>query len=379
MITIAGSTFNYREILKEMGLRYDGDTKTWNASSLSLSDRIKITSMRGVHIREDKPTKPGKPETIEDILADVLSEHYNTPAQSTNNRTIMHGDDPSWLNYFAEQNPISHFGFSSLNELTDYVKALPEHRRKGPGWADGHVEFNGTRDMNQTFSLAQNGWNEGIEISEEIRQTLTGSNAVERRRKYTVAGGSFNIGRLLSDNPTHMYSRPKQPGKKIITLFIEAGMTASVKAKNFIIRAGVIAAAVDILEEKGFSCEIIITDVTSYSKKPYCQIATVIKQAGEKLNLNDTVFALGHPSFARRLMFACIGSDNALRDIHSNMGETGIVFNKKHPTAANEFYIDRIDPRDQSDIDDDAPLIERAKQIWKLIIPNNLPITMEHE
>jgi hypothetical protein len=224
------------------------------------------------------------------------------------------------------------------------------------------------------------GWSEGVELAEQILEQLTGRNAIERRRKYSVAGGMLNVGRLLAGNPLHMVSRPKQPGKKIITFFVEASMSSSVKARYAIIRAAITAAIVDILEMNGFSCEIVMIATSNYSTrgKPACQIATTLKKAGELFSLNDFVFALGHPSYFRRFSFAVKGSDQRLKQIWHSMGFLGDAFNEDHPTASNEFYIGKIDHYLRNLINDEGTLIEQAIQIWDLITSDDLPITIKH-
>ncbi|MDT9703008.1 hypothetical protein, partial [Streptomyces sp. P17] len=71
---------------------------------------------------------------------------------------------------------------------------------------------------------------------------------------------------------------------------------------------------------------------------PGAQTAVTLKHAGEKLNLDDLVFALGHPSFLRRFNFACVSQAVECREIWSSQGMPRSAFGKDD-LKRNEFYI----------------------------------------
>ncbi len=295
-------------------------------------------------------------------------------------RTNIFGDDPTWFNEFRDQNPISFFGFSSLSELVKYLEALPHNKRNGQGWTGRDREWTQTECMADAFDIARNGWADGVELARELHELLIGQHAKERRRKHSIAGGSVNIGRMLAGNPAHMISRPKREGKKIITLFVEGFMSSGIDAENAVIRAALIGAITDILEMNGYSCEIvsITTAVTVRGYQPAYQVATTLKIAGEALNLNDVIFALGHPAYFRRLVFGCVGSDNDLQSTWPSMGMPSRAFDNEHPLSANQLYVDKIGLQHQRKIDGDI-LTARAIQIWDLIARGNLPIELNRE
>lgn len=294
---------------------------------------------------------------------------------------VVHNADRQWQNHFADQNPIAFFGFDSLDAIVRYVKGIPQSiivdNDRNDAWYKDGGNWTGTADMQEALELATKGWPEGVKLVEMIIERLTGQNAIERRQKYNVAGGSVNVGRMLSGNPEHMIGRPKQPGSKIITFFSEGFMSASVTVLDAIIRAAIIAAIVDILETNKFQCEIVsITTAHDTRNRPLFQIATTLKQAGEPLSISDVVFGLGHPSFFRRLGFAVLATTESLRNHWSYMGYPSDAFNKDHPPGPNEIYISQID-FESSDIE--GSLIERVFKIWDLIIPDKLPITIKRK
>lgn len=375
MIIVSGKTFDIKERLKMEGGRWNAKASQWEFEYILAAFKHELEQMVGVIVREER-SKP-KPVLDQEKILRIFNETFNEPITINSGKVHVHGDDPyTYLNHFAPGKPISFFGFSSLSAITKYIENLPDDLRNGTGWEVGNDDFTGSYSMKDALKLARRGWNEGVEIANKISEELTGINATQKRNKYAVTGSTVNVARMLSGNPLHMRSRPKQPGKKIVSLFVEVGSICVIKTKILMIRAALIAAISDILENKGFQCEIIATDFAKANKRSYSQIAVTLKQAGEVLRLHDIVFGLGHPSFARRMMFACVGSDRALMDIWESMGWPDNAFTEDHPPAENEFFINNLTSQQQRLIDEDGDAINIAKQIWKMIAPNNFPIEM---
>lgn len=192
-----------------------------------------------------------------------------------------------------------------------------------------------------------------------------------KRRSYGVAGGSVSVGRLLAGNPMHMRQRPPQPGRKVVRLFVQACNSAIITAENMTVRAAIVAAMADMLERQGFSCEIIAIDCRNGSLgiKPVFQCATILKQAGEKLNLSDLTFALGHPSYLRRFGFALFSACDELISHWESQGVPKDAFNDHFKPKRNEFYIPKLSTNVKG-----ATLADKARAMLPHIMPLNMPI-----
>lgn len=228
--------------------------------------------------------------------------------------------------------------------------------------------------MPAALRLARDGWSEGVDLAESL--DVPPSSA--RRRRYGVAGGSVNVGRMLAGHPAHMRSRPRQPGKRVVTLFVETFMSAGIDPDNAIIRAALIARIADAMEREGYSCEIVAIVTTTSdmgsSATTGHQHAITLKQAGERLALPDIVFALGHPSFFRRMVFASVGDADECRSTHGTQGFPTDAFANDHPTARNEFYIRKLTLAQQQRLDDDDPY-----SMLEFIEPVDLPVSLREE
>lgn len=378
-VVVTGKTFDIRDRLKSLGGRWNADDMQWEFYTLSSELRREFNARVGTMV-VDKPGDVAPRQRKPSLVA--ISDW---DAIDVSRKTNMFGDDPTWFNYFADQNPTSYFGFSSLSALVRCIETMPakiindDTNDRNGAWERGRFGWYASECMPDAIDIARNGWPEGVEMAQEVHEKLIGKHAIERRRKHSVAGGSVNIGRLLAGNPDHMRSRPKQPGKKVITFFVESSFSSSIDSDNVIIRAATVAAIVDILEMNGYSCEIVATANTRHRARPSWQIVTTLKAAGEPLALNDIVFALGHTSYFRRLNLGLMALDPDLSDVWKTGGYPSNAFTDRHPVKANEIYIGRIDHDDRDKIMNNAPLITKAMQIWDIVFKQNLPVELNRE
>ncbi len=214
-----------------------------------------------------------------------------------------------------------------------------------------------------------------------MRELLTAEHAVKRRRQLSVTGGHVSVGRLLSGHPVHMVNRPKQPGKRVVTFFNETFISAAIDPDIAIIRAAVIAALVDILEAEGYSCEIVaaLTTTREYQVAVGHHGTVTLKTAGERLNLSDIVFGLGHPSFFRRLCFAMTAGMPEARSCWGTQGYPAIAFNRDNPTTANEFYLRCFTIEMQHLLPDTDDKLAIARKMLKMIQPKNFPVRISDD
>lgn len=380
---ISGNTFTHKDRLKQLGGVWNSGEKNWIFyNSITPKELAELKNLPGCLVTDSKERKPEPPPPIptddDDDDSGILAKLFggdvaDRPCIGTV-PAIVYGDDERYLNYFKDKNPIAFFGFSNINEMCKFVESIPLSKRTGAqdgGWVEPE-KWSGSRDMNHAIDLARNGWQKGAENAAKILDMFNVEHAVQRRRRFDVAGGSVSVGRLLAGNPAHMVKRPKQPGRKVVTLFVENVASAFINAESLTVRAAIVAAFADIMERNGYSCEIVALSIVAgnfSNTEPGAHTVVTIKHAGEKLNVNDLAFTLGHPSFLRRLSFACVSQCDALRKIWPTQGYPTEAFNKYHPTARNEFAIRHLKENIKG-----ATLEEKARKMLLLVKPENLPM-----
>lgn len=370
---VTGKTFDHRETLKALNGRWNPIRQCWQFDYASRATIERLRKLVGCSVvEEDNRTDDNDLDAAVNFILDARQR--DQPPKHGERESVLFGDDHRYHNYFKDKNPTVFFGFSSLSAMVRYIKRIPHEHTTGErdaGYEIGSdaTEWTGTRNMNEALSLTENGWKEGTDNAAEILELLNIEHATKRRRQLAITGGHVSVGRLLSGNPVHMVKRPKLPGKRVVTLFVAGGNSAFVGSDQMITRAAIIAAIADILEREGYSCEIVnIWAAKDMIGKPAVQIATTLKHAGEKLNLNDLTFAFGHPSMLRRLAFACVCSSDELHSIWLSQGMPGEAFNSHYMPARNEFYIPHLTRNYKGE------LREQALAMLPDIKPLNLPI-----
>lgn len=381
MITVTGQTFAHRETLKAMHGRWSPIEQAWQFDYLTESQIERLRGLVGVVVIEPKPNDRPKPKprqfnALDDAISTLIAAIHRpneTGETDARYRTAFYGDNRQYFNHFKDKNPAAFFGFSSLTAMANYIERLPEHKQRD-GWGNSSDDWIGTRNMDCALDLARNGWNEGIEQAAEILQIINVDHAIQRKRSHSVAGGAVNVGRMLTGNPMHMIKRPKQPGSKIVTIFAESCMSAIISHENMATRAVLVAAMVEVLEREGYSCEVVATDVSTHRNRTFYQLATTLKSAGQRLNLFDIIFGLGHPSFLRRFSFAALSSSDEAWNVCHHQGGPSVMFNEEYPTGRNEFYIRPL----QTNVKGDT-LRERVLAMLPHVEPQNLPIKLRNE
>jgi hypothetical protein len=384
-VKISGKTFEHREEFKRHGGQWDGATKTWEFGTLPVDLVAKFEATVGLAVQkigeprtvyQPGDAQPDGSKTPGDAMPDAPAPIVRAkPIADVDGRTEFYGEGREYFGRYVGAEPRLYAEFHSLGAMVDFVERLPPGR---PAIAyerglDAR-EFTGTWSMADAIKLARNGWSAGVEKAQEAMAILNADHATKRGREYSVAGSRPNVGRMLASNPLHMVRRTKREGTKVTTLYVSTNASGSVDADDLIIRAACVAAIADMMENSGYSCEIIATDHTwatgADNDHPIAQAAIRLKTAGEALNLNDIVFGLGHPSMRRRFNFAIKGMSDVTYPIHKSMGQAGQAFTKSHRPEPGSYFIDKIDP---GAITGDT-FIERVRSAFVKIVPKDFPI-----
>lgn len=293
--------------------------------------------------------------------------------------TRIIGDDDRFLGHFVDQRPSVYAGFSSLSAMMSYVESIPKHARRAGAWNNDNEKFYGSRSVSHAMQIARDGWQEGVQNARKVADSISISQAQGKRRIRAVAGGNVNVGRLLSGNPKHMTQRRKLDGRRVMTLFVGIGSAALVPAQAFIARAAAVAAICDIAETQGYSCEIVMIsnqarDLPPARNRSALQTVVTVKSAGERFNLDDLVFALGHPSYFRRFTFAICAAQDDLREIHGNMGYGNDMFTKTHVPGPSEIHIPFLSIPQWRAMEETEDMLKIAQEMLRKINVFGLPI-----
>ena len=101
--------------------------------------------------------------------------------------------------------------------------------------------------------------------------------------------------------------KPLKVSQKILNIFIDGAVSCGVSS-NKIKEAGVIyASVIDILEKRGYRCNLYIIESSTYNSWDYYSI-TRVKTDREPFNLKKLAFPIANPAYFRRVGFKWIES-----------------------------------------------------------------------
>jgi hypothetical protein len=364
MYVVSGQTFPYRNLFKRLDGMFDGTTKTWMFDYLSPQIVAELRMCIGIVVTSTKPERPR-----------IYSMREPEPTWERPTETVVVGDDQTYKDVFADANPILFVGFSSLAEFCDYVENLQRPDNTGGtcdiGWCTSpkRQKVTDTVNMAEALYLARSGWTDGLGLAEKFDIPF----AERKRRMRSVAGGSVSVGRMLSGDPKHMNRRVHQPKHKRVTLMVETVMWEGILAENAMLRALLIASVIDLLEQQGYMCEIYAVSASKsiYDRQAQTHLCVQLKQAGERLNILDIAFALGHPAFLRRMKFACEGVVPAINMLHEHRGLISEAFNQHHRPPKDCYYFRQLAG------DRQAAYALDGMEMLSDILPHNLPIDIK--
>lgn len=170
--------------------------------------------------------------------------------------------------------------------------------------------------------LAQEGWPEGRnrvrEISAHVAEAIPG----ERKRSilcYDVSGEGYDIGRLVAGDPECAMVFQREPTRtRVARVVASLAASCAITSDQFYRRGAAVCALVDAFECAGVRCEVIAGGSLMCGVFR-CGYGCVLKQPDDTLDMEIVTYALAHPAFFRRILFALFESeDKIFRDgIHA--------------------------------------------------------------
>ncbi len=177
-------------------------------------------------------------------------------------------------------------------------------------------------DRDGFFRLMEQGWEEGADKIAAARDGIEAALPSKvKLAKYSVAGAVPNVARAISGNPLAMRAmvRREQTSCPIVTLVCDLAVPGHVDAGDILDQCAAVAAVVDILEERGYRCELYVSLTGQQGDRAWTFICRA-KEAGQPLNLNSAAFVIGHSAMLRALTFGCVSTTKACEPLTSTLG-----------------------------------------------------------
>ncbi len=199
--------------------------------------------------------------------------------------------------------------FASWSEMLDYCRRTPAWDQCSSRKESIEYEgWSGTASFDAAMRLAELGWPDATAKATALTAALVDkvSSLMEHERiTYDVTGRDFDVSMMLTGEPEHWSDTEtviaEGPSTRILRMVVNGFVSCGVSTDVIIARGAAIAALIATLELSGFRVEVI-------QHTPFKQIGfrTPIKSADQPLDLDRLIFAVGHPSMFRRLMFSAL-------------------------------------------------------------------------
>ena len=171
------------------------------------------------------------------------------------------------------------------------------------------TKFTETESYEQAEQFMLYGWDEG---TKKINQKLKGNisyntgNGYKNKQVYGVQGFQACVPRYLQGVPENMIGTKRVVTKqKVINIYRNIVYDWKVKTNTIMDENIKVFKCIQKLEAQGYRVNLNV--VCGVKNKGTNTIITVkIKDAGQRLNIKQTVFPLVHPSMLRRICFAII-------------------------------------------------------------------------
>lgn len=183
------------------------------------------------------------------------------------------------------------------------------------------ADFAGVGTFDEAYRLATGGWHDRRgdidELASALMHRLERLTGVMLVPEWDLVGGSFDYPSYISGDPecmmTFTESRQRQTGR-VFRLLIDPGGSSRFSAEFLMNRAAAIVTLLDIIQRSGNSLELwVASPVDRVVPSGYHTPLFCLHPAGGVVDLDSIMFACGHPSFLRWMIFTQRKKDSRRR------------------------------------------------------------------
>ena len=210
----------------------------------------------------------------------------------------VHTVDGVWIDEFA-----------SLGEALTYAK---DNNKRQACDTKSDKDWYGSPDLDTAVQMGFDGWHEirpKVEamfsrMEEQINMAI--GDVFEMR--YDYGGDSVDIDRFLMGDPECMLEYDVVPAGRmgrVVKVLVNGAASCAVSAEAIQQRGALAVALVDVLNKLGVGVEVWLESATEYESKKHSQLIK-LHSSEERLDVNNLMFAMAHPSMLRRVGFSIL-------------------------------------------------------------------------
>lgn len=200
--------------------------------------------------------------------------------------------------------------FESLNEALQYAKANTDRRSSD---SERDVKWAGSASLDDAVQLGIDGWHEirpqvdamFSKMEEQINMAL--GDVFETRFDY--GGDSVDIDRFMMGDPECMIDYVTTPAGRmgrVVRVLVNGSASANVTPERIMQRGVLATALVDVLAKLGVGVEVWLESATDDRGKSKHSQLIKLHSSEERLDIDNLMFAMAHPSMLRRIGFSIL-------------------------------------------------------------------------
>jgi hypothetical protein len=199
--------------------------------------------------------------------------------------------------------------FESLGEALRYAQDNKDRRASD---TKSERDWYGSPDLDTAVQMGLDGWHDirpevdalFSRMEEQINMAI--GDVFEMR--YDYGGDSVDIDRFLMGDPECMLEYDVVPSGRmgrVVKVLVNGAASCNVSAKEIQQRGALAVALVDVLNKLGVGVEVWLESATEYDNKYHSQLIK-LHSSEERLDVNNLMFAMAHPSMLRRVGFSIL-------------------------------------------------------------------------
>lgn len=199
--------------------------------------------------------------------------------------------------------------YPNLAEFLADACAVHSVRRQKSSHDTLSANWYGTANFESAVALAHKGWNHGAKMAADMTSELVSSimGKLTDNSMYldTTTNYCWDMASAVAGVPQCGINFAPDTDKKLVRIVVDCNASGGIDSSVLLRKAASVAALVYALEYANFDTEIIVAEHLGNRGRAgeSIQCAITVKQAGCTIDLAAVAYALGHPSFYRRLFF----------------------------------------------------------------------------
>lgn len=203
--------------------------------------------------------------------------------------------------------------YEHIGDLADQAEqSLREGDASTCSSQSSNSEFSQTRSLDKALGLMRYGWPKGTEAAQELLDTIDLHEITAQFPErpvleiyYDVAGDEPDIDRYLTNDPENMRNiiPITETIGTIATILVNCTQPSQLEADVMRRRGVVVLGLIEALTSLGYSANVQVYELVSASSDLY-ELRVPLLEAGTSVDIDTVAFAVAHPSFLRRVVFA---------------------------------------------------------------------------